>query len=172
MASASSPATEEIRRGSSAASQETSAPEMASACIPGALLPTRSPIEVAVWMRTGQDVHMPALNFSLSNYNPNAKNKTDATKRVTIRAAVGGALGGLAMIGGAVGVWLYLRRKKVKQEKEATAQDEISGPPETKQVLEMGDGSVGGQKGTAEADMKDSPTVVEIDSTVVFELGA
>lgn len=113
-----------------------------------------------------------SYQFSLSNYNPNAKNKTDATKRVTIRAAVGGALGGLAMIGGAVGVWLYLRMKKVKQEKEATAQDEISGPPETKQVLEMGDGSVGGQKGTAEADKKDSLTVVEMDSTVVFELGA
>jgi hypothetical protein len=110
--------------------------------------------------------------FSLSNHNPSAKNKTDVTKRVTIGAAVGGALGGLAMIGGAVGVWLYLRKKKVKQEEEVIAQDEISGPPEMKQVLEMGADSVTGQKCTAEADMKDHPTVVEMDSTVVYELGA
>lgn len=53
--------------------------------------------------------------LSLSDHNPGTKNNTDVTKRVTIGAAVGGALGGLAMIGGAVGVWLYLRKKKVKK---------------------------------------------------------
>jgi hypothetical protein len=104
--------------------------------------------------------------FSLSNHNPSAKNKTDVTKRVTIGAAVGGALGGLAMIGGAVGVWLYLKKKKVKKGDEAAAQDEITGRLQTKQALEMGAGSVGGQKSTAEADMKAHPTVVEMDSTL------
>ncbi|PON25814.1 hypothetical protein TGAM01_v205251 [Trichoderma gamsii] len=92
--------------------------------------------------------------------------------RATIGAVVGGALGGLALIGGAVGVWLYLRKKRNMREKESAAQNEISGLPETKQVLEMGADSVTGQKCTAEADMKDHPTVVEMDSTVVYELGA
>lgn len=92
--------------------------------------------------------------------------------RATIGVAVGGALGGLALIGGAVGVWLYLRKKRNKREKESAAQNEISGLPETKQVLEMGADSVTGQKCTAEADMKNHPTVVEMDSTVVYELGA
>ncbi|KAK1245456.1 hypothetical protein MKX08_005085 [Trichoderma sp. CBMAI-0020] len=112
-----------------------------------------------------------SYQFSLSNYNPSAKYKTDGTESVTIGAAVGGGLGGLATLG-AVGVWMYLRKKRVHAEKEATAQDEISDPPETKQVLEMGADSVGGQKCISEADMKDDPRVVEMDSTVVYELGA
>ncbi|KAL7921775.1 hypothetical protein ACQKWADRAFT_327391 [Trichoderma austrokoningii] len=97
--------------------------------------------------------------FSLSSYNPGAKNKKEAAKRVTIGAAVGGAVGGIAMIGGAVGVWLYLRKKGVKQEREEVAQGEM------KQVLELGTDSKAEHKGTSEVDMKDQPTAV-------FELGA
>lgn len=133
-------------------------------------------------------------HFGLSDYNPDAKNTTGAagggdggrqngtdvssggvggkSNRVTIGAAVGGALGGLATIGGAVGVWLYLRKKRVKQEKEATAQGEISGPLEMKQALEGGVDSMAGHKDTSEADVKAHSTVVEMDSTVVYELGA
>lgn len=113
-----------------------------------------------------------SYQFNLSNHNPGARKTTGTNERVTIGAAVGGTLGGLAMIGGAVGAWLYLKKTKNKQKKEAVAQDEISGPPETKQVLEMGADSGGAQKCTAEADMKDCPTVVEMDSTVMYELGA
>ncbi|KAM0512963.1 hypothetical protein ACHAPE_008323 [Trichoderma viride] len=128
--------------------------------------------------------------FGLSNHNPSpgnatessdegGQNETDASsgagskiKRVPIGAAVGGALGGLAMIGSVVGVWMYLRKKKIKQEKGVIAQDEISGPREMEQVLEMGADSVDGQKCTTDANMKDHSTVVEVDATVVYELGS
>lgn len=92
--------------------------------------------------------------------------------KITVGAAVGGALGGLAMSGGAVGAWLYLRKKRTKQQKEVVAQDEISAQPETTQVLKMGADLGTEQECAAEADTKDRPTVVEMDSTVVYELGA
>jgi hypothetical protein len=112
------------------------------------------------------------LWFNLSVPTPYSKDKIDVTKRVPIGAAVGGAVGGFVMIGGAAGAWLYRRKKKVKQEKEATAQSEISGPPEMKQVLEMGAESVIVQKCIYEADTKVPSTVAEMDSTVVYELVA
>ncbi|UKZ58890.1 uncharacterized protein TrAtP1_000212 [Trichoderma atroviride] len=130
--------------------------------------------------------------FDLSDHNPNAKNTTGAagggnegmqngkdasggsggkSSRVTIGAAVGGAVGGLAIIGGVFCVWLYLRKKRAKQEKKAIAQSEALSPPEMKQALEAGAGSMTGRKDTSEADMKDHASVVEMDSAVVYELG-
>lgn len=130
--------------------------------------------------------------FDLSDHNPNAKNTTGAAEggnegrqngtdasggsggksnRVTIGAAVGGAVGGLAILGGVFCVWLYLRKKRAKQENKAIAQSETLSLPEMKQGLEAGTASMTGHKDTSEADMKDHPTVVEMNSAVVYELG-
>lgn len=143
--------------------------------------------------------------FSLPDHNPDAKNTTGAagsggkggrngtdasggvggdggngrkSDRVTIGAAVGGALGGLAMIGGAVGVWLYLRKKKAKQGREMIAQEEADmgsadamDPLEMKQVVEVGIESMAGQKYTPVSDEKALSAVMEMDSTAVYELG-
>ncbi|PTB43571.1 hypothetical protein M441DRAFT_67318 [Trichoderma asperellum CBS 433.97] len=137
--------------------------------------------------------------FDLSNHNPNAENTTGAaggsdegkkngtdvstggsSKNTTVRigAAAGGALGGLAVIGGAVGVWLYLRKKRAKQEREMISQEEadVEGPNameplEMKQVLEVGTDLMAGQKCTPGSDVKVHSAVMEMDSTAVYELG-
>ncbi|KAH8130600.1 hypothetical protein LI328DRAFT_161627 [Trichoderma asperelloides] len=124
--------------------------------------------------------------FDLSNYNPNAESSGDEgrqngmdtsggvgnkTNRLTIGAAVGSALGGLAMIGGAVGVWLYLRKKRVKQDKGAVPQDETIGPMKMKQVLEVGADPMVEQKCIPGSDVKAHSVVMEMDSTAVYELG-
>ncbi|UKZ86294.1 uncharacterized protein TrAFT101_002131 [Trichoderma asperellum] len=105
-------------------------------------------------------------------------NDDSKTDRVRIGAAAGGALGGLAVIGGAVGVWLYLRKKRAKQEREMISQEEadVEGPNameplEMKQVLEVGTDLMAGQKCTPGSDVKVHSAVMEMDSTAVYELG-
>ncbi|KAL6910218.1 hypothetical protein GGI43DRAFT_426986 [Trichoderma evansii] len=100
------------------------------------------------------------------------------TDRVMIGASVGGALGGLAMIGGAVGMWLHLRKKRGKQGRETIAQDETDvespeamDPREMKQVLEVGTNPMVEQKYSPGSDVKDHSVVMEMDSTAVYELG-
>ncbi|KAL7963771.1 hypothetical protein V8C34DRAFT_266525 [Trichoderma compactum] len=96
-----------------------------------------------------------------------ADQKTDdgadkSDKSVTIGAAVGGSLGGIALIGGAVGVWLLLRKKK--QQKMAQVE---------KDGREVNPGESMGMKQTYTplAEVEGQPAVVEVDSRGVHELG-
>ncbi|PKK51232.1 hypothetical protein CI102_2748 [Trichoderma harzianum] len=98
-----------------------------------------------------------------------AAQKTDdgadkSNKSVTIGAAVGGSLGGIALIGGIVGVWLLLRKKK--QQKMARVE---------KDGREVNSGTVESmgmkQTYTPLAEVEGQPAVVEVDSRGVHELG-
>lgn len=129
--------------------------------------------------KNGTDVSAGGSSKNTTRVGDDDDDDDSKTDRVRIGAAVGGALGGLAVISGTVGVWLYLRKKRAKQEREMISQDDadIEGadsmePLEMKQVLEMGADPIAEEKCTPGFDVKAHPAVMEMDSTAVYELGA
>ncbi|KAL6821626.1 hypothetical protein V8C40DRAFT_250579 [Trichoderma camerunense] len=98
-----------------------------------------------------------------------ADKKTDdgadkSNKSVTIGAAVGGSLGGIALIGGVVGIWLLLRKKK-QQKMARIEKDGREVNPRTVESMGMK------QTYTPLAEVEGQPGVVEVDSRNVHELG-
>lgn len=87
-----------------------------------------------------------------------------SNKSVTIGAAVGGSLGGIALIGGIVGVWLLLRKKK-QQKMAQVEKDGREVHPGTVESMGMK------QTYTPLAEVEGQPPVVEVDSRNVHELG-
>ncbi|OPB42579.1 hypothetical protein A0O28_0036970 [Trichoderma guizhouense] len=98
-----------------------------------------------------------------------ADEKTDdgaekSNKSVTIGAAVGGSLGGIALVGGAAGIWLLLRKKK-QQKMAQVEKDGREVHPGTVESMGMK------QTYTPLAEVEGQPPVVEVDSRNVHELG-
>lgn len=88
-----------------------------------------------------------------------------SNKSATIGAAVGGSLGGIALIGGVVGVWLLLRRRKKRQNMAQVEKDGQEVYPGTVESIGMK------QTYTPLAEVEGQPGVVEVDSRNVHELG-
>ncbi|RFU74009.1 hypothetical protein TARUN_8237 [Trichoderma arundinaceum] len=96
-----------------------------------------------------------------------------------VGAAVGGTVGGLALIGAAVGLWLYLRKRTAARESgiEIYRDGTDAGSPGTVQSLGLKQAytpvSDNGHAYTPVSEMEARPVVAEMDtSTRVHELGA
>lgn len=88
----------------------------------------------------------------------------------TIGAAVGGSLGGVALIGGVVGVWLVLRRRKQQKMKRVEKDGTEVNNAESlgmKQAYVPGSETVY----TPLAEVEGQPAVAEMESRHVHELG-
>ncbi|KAL7944240.1 hypothetical protein V8C42DRAFT_326233 [Trichoderma barbatum] len=103
--------------------------------------------------------------------NSDESNASLKSNSVKIGAAVGGSLGGVALIGCVVGVWLVLRKKKMRRfEKDGT---EVSSPG-TVESLAMKQAYVPASETayTPIAEVDGRPAVAEMDARGVHELGA
>jgi hypothetical protein len=110
--------------------------------------------------------------------------KTEGEKASNISTrigiAIGGTLGGLAVIGGAVSVWLYLRKKRMQQKNVVQGGPEARSPGTIESlalkqaytpISEAEAGPTMGQAYVPISEVEAHPVVMEMDSTGIHELG-